>query len=220
MDDEPEIRALVRAALAPDGWSTLEAGSGAEALAQVRGHHPDAVILDLSLGPESGYDVLRAIREESPVPVLILTARQAEFDEVLGLELGADDYLTKPFSPRVLRARLGAAVRRASPGPDGGPGPRRIGALELDERSRRARVAGAELPLTKTEFDLLAVLAADPDRAFDRNALLDRVWGDRYTDAHVVDVTIGRLRRKLADAGIPEAVETVRGVGYRLSPDP
>ncbi len=220
VDDEPEIRALIRASLTQDGRDVVEAANGADALRIVRAGPIAAVILDLGLGAESGYDICRAIRERSAVPILILTARRAEFDEVLGLEMGADDYLTKPFSPRVLRARLAAIIRRAeTPASERTPS-LVVGALELDERSRRARVGGQELPLTKTEFDLLAVLAGAPDRAFDRNALLDRVWGDWYSDGHVVDVTVGRLRRKLADAGLPDAVETVRGVGYRLAPSP
>ena len=220
VDDEPDVRALVATSLAVDGWSVLEAEDQAQTLAAVRARHPAAVILDIGLGRESGYDVCRAIREIATIPVLFLTARQTEFDQVLAFELGADDYLGKPFSPRLLRARVAAIVRRAEEPGAVGTGPADIhtwGTLVVDERSRRARIDGRELPLTKIEFDLLTVLVRAPDRALERDALLDRVWGEWYSDAHVVDVTMGRLRHKLADAGAPGLIETVRGVGYRMA---
>lgn len=225
VDDEPDVRALVSAALAADGWVVAEAGNQEEAMAAVRARHPSAIVLDIGLGRESGYDVCRAVREVGAIPILFLTARQTEFDQVLAFELGADDYLGKPFSPRLLRARIAAIVRRAEERGTGTTGPADVhtwGRLVVDERSRRARVDDTELPLTKIEFDLLAVLVRAPERAFERDLLLDRVWGEWYSDAHVVDVTMGRLRHKLGAAGAEGIIETVRGVGYRLAalPDP
>ena len=179
------------------------------------------MILDVNLGSDSGYDVCRAIRAESAVPILFLTARSDEFEHILGLELGADDFLTKPFSPRVLVARLAAVMRRAGAGtgPPAGGGQLRARNVVVDPAGRRVQVDGAEVELSKTEFDLLATFMADPAKAFDRPTLLDRVWGDWYSDDHVVDVTMGRLRRKLADAGAPDLIDTLRGVGYRLAVD-
>lgn len=213
VDDDPEVRALVSAALRVGGWRTRAVASGAEALTELR-DGPAAVVLDINLDGETGYDVCRAIRATSAVPVVFLTARQDELDEVLGLELGADDFITKPFSPRVLAARVGAAIRRSGVGAAeaiAGDGP-----LTIDRRARRVLVHGSEVALTKIEFDLLATLAEEPDRAWSRDALIDRVWGAWYSDAHVVDVTVGRVRRKLGDAGLPDAIGTVRGVGYRF----
>lgn len=216
VDDEAEVRALIAATLRSDGWTVVEAADADEALAVVAAADLAAVTLDIALGRASGYDVCRAIRATSDVPVLFLTARAQEFDEVLGFELGADDYLVKPFSPRILSARVAAVVRRrAVEGPAGHV--LHAGLLSLDERSRRTYAGEHEVVLTKTEFELLAALMRSPDRAFDRDTLLDRVWGDWYSDAHVVDVTVARLRRKLADAGLPTVIDTIRGVGYRLA---
>jgi hypothetical protein len=194
----------------------VEAEDADSALAIAAAADLAAITLDVALGRDSGYDVCRAIRATSDVPVLFLTARSQEFDEVLGFELGADDYLVKPFSPRVLSARVAAVVRRRAV--EGNAGHvLRSGILSIDERSRRTHAGDREVDLTKTEFELLAALMRSPDRAFDRDTLLDRVWGDWYSDAHVVDVTVARLRRKLADAGVPEMIDTIRGVGYRLA---
>ena len=216
VDDEAEVRALIAATLRTDGWQVAEAATADAAIERAARGDLAAVTLDIGLGAASGYDVCRAIRTASDVPVLFLTARSQEFDEVLGFELGADDYLVKPFSPRVLAARVAAIVRRRATEAESGH-LLRAGDLTLDSRSRRARAGDREIDLTKTEFDLLAAFMRAPDRAFDRDTLLDRVWGDWYSDAHVVDVTVARLRRKLADAGLPEVIDTVRGVGYRLS---
>ncbi|MFO1540426.1 MAG: response regulator transcription factor [Chloroflexota bacterium] len=213
VDDDAEVRALVSAALRVGGWGTRAVASGVEALAELR-DGPAAVVLDINLDGETGYDVCRAIRATSAVPVIFLTARQDELDEVLGLELGADDFITKPFSPRILAARVGAAVRRGAAGTSEEVA--RYGPLTIDRRARRVLLDGREVALTKVEFDLLSTLADEPDRAWSRDALIDRVWGAWYSDGHVVDVTVGRLRRKLADAGLPDAIGTVRGVGYRF----
>lgn len=217
VEDEPEMRTLLAAALRAHGWEPQEAATGPEAVRAVEKDPPAAVTLDIALRGESGYDVCRAIREVSEVPIIFVTGRHDEFDQVLGLELGADDFIVKPVSPAVLAARVAAAVRRANAGHEEEGPPLRVGRLVVDRRSRRAQLDGRDLALTKIEFDLLAVFMTWPDRAFDRDALLDRVWGDWYSDGHVVDVTIGRLRRKLADAGADGLIDTVRGVGYRLA---
>jgi DNA-binding response OmpR family regulator len=219
VDDEPEVRDLLAELLGGAGWEVVAVATGREALAALDGGGFAAVTLDINLRDESGYDVCRSIRSVSDVPVIFLTARADDFDHVLGLELGADDYLTKPFSRRVLLARVAATVRRSRSPAAASHEILRAGSLALDTVGRRCHVDGAEIPLSKTEFDLLAVFLSDPERAFDRHALIDRVWGEWYSDFHVIDVTIGRLRQKLAEAGAPDLIETIRGVGYRLATD-
>jgi DNA-binding response OmpR family regulator len=219
VDDEEELRELLTELLGGAGWEVVAVGSGGAALDALAVGGFDAATLDINLGDESGYELCRSIRAVSDLPILFLTARDDEFDHVLGLELGADDYLTKPFSRRVLLAHLASLARRrlAAPALEGEL--LRAGPVELDAIGRRCRVGGADVSLSKTEFDLLAVFLGEPARAFDRNALIDRVWGEWYSDFHVIDVTIGRLRQKLAEAGAPELIETLRGVGYRLAAD-
>lgn len=215
VDDEPDVRDLISASLQFAGWETVEAASGSEALTRVREGDISVVTLDINLDRESGYEVCRAIRAESQVPIILVTARTDEFDHVLGLELGADSFLTKPFSPRILVAEVAAAARRSA-SPEDSPA-FRVGSLTLDVVERRVRVAGQEVSLSKTEFDLLELLMSEPRRAFERQTLLDKVWGPWFGDDHVLEVTVGRLRKKLADAGAPNVIETLRGVGYRLS---
>lgn len=217
VDDEPEVREVLGELLAGAGWEPVAVATGREALAALDGGDFALVTLDINLGEESGYDVCRDIRAVSQVPIILLTARVDEFDHVLGLELGADDYLTKPFSRRILLAHVAAAVRRRqSPAADDSE-LLRARNVTLDLVGRRVRVGQAEVDLSKTEFDLLALFLGEPERAFDRHALIDRVWGEWYSDFHVIDVTIGRLRHKLAEAGAPDLIETIRGVGYRLA---
>jgi DNA-binding response OmpR family regulator len=216
IDDEPPIVELVRGYLARDGFIVESAADGLAALEAVRALRPDVVILDVMLPGLDGIEVCRRIRTFSDAYVLMLTARGEEIDRIMGLTVGADDYLVKPFSPRELVARVKALLRRpraeASGGGTAPPG------LAIDEARRSVTVDGRPVELTTLEFDLLAVLARDPGVVVGRQALLDRVWGpDFVADDHLVDVHIGNLRKKLRDdPAQPRFVETVRGVGYRL----
>ena len=216
VDDEPPIVDLVRGYLARDGFRIEVAGSGPDAVEAVRIHRPDVVILDVMLPGFDGVEACRRIRTFSDAYVLMLTARGEEIDRLVGLAVGADDYLVKPFSPRELVARVKALLRRGRPGSASGttvaPG------LLIDPARRSVTVDGRAIDLTALEFDLLAVLARDPGVVIRRAALLDRAWGPEFIgDDHLVDVHIANLRRKLGDdAAAARFVETVRGVGYRL----
>ena len=221
VDDEPSVRDVVRAYLERDGFGVSLEADGEAGLLAARALKPDLVILDLMLPKLDGLEVCRRLRAESRVPILILTARGDELDRILGLELGADDYVTKPFSPRELVARVRAVLRRASL-PDEPRSRVSVGALSLDLDGRRAFLAEREAPLTTLEFDLLAALAGNAGRVLSRSALIERVWGGDYPGVdRVVDVHVSSLRRKLALAGGSalgpgELISTIRGVGYRL----
>ncbi len=216
VDDEAPILDLVRGYLERDGFEVETAADGPAGLAAVRATSPDVVILDVMLPGLDGIEVCRQLRTFSSAYVLMLTARGEEIDRIMGLTVGADDYLVKPFSPRELVARVKALLRRprtdAATSAGGPPG------LEIDEARRSVRVDGQVVDLTTLEFDLLAVLARDPGIVIRRQALLDRVWGAEFVaDDHLVDVHVANLRRKLGDdPARPRFVETVRGVGYRL----
>ena len=227
VDDEPPIVDLVTGYLEREGWSVASAGDGLEALDAVRRLDPDVVVLDVMLPGLDGVEVCRQLRAFSDAYVLMLTARGEEIDRIMGLTVGADDYLVKPFSPRELVARIKALLRRPRSGGSGGAGDeatrdhaaeRVPDGLEIDEARRMVRVDGNPVDLTALEFDLLAALARDPGIVIRRQALLDRVWGaDFVADDHLVDVHVANLRRKLGDdPAHPRFVETVRGVGYRL----
>ena len=220
VDDEPAIRESLAFALKREGLGVLEAASLREARAQVD-EKPDLIILDLVLPDGNGLDFLRALRSGSDVPVIVLTSRDDETDRVLGLEMGADDYVLKPFSPREVTARVRAVLRRAVSRPAPEETALRAGAFSVDPRTRRASVAGSELALSRTEFNLLAVFLGSPGRVFERSQLLEAVWGsDVVVGDRTVDVHIKALRRKIEEAGgDPRALETVRGVGYRLRDD-
>jgi DNA-binding response OmpR family regulator len=214
VEDDPHIADLVDLYLRREGFRVLLAGDGEKGLAIFRQEDPSIVILDVGLpGARDGFDVCRAIRAGSSVPVLFLTARDDEVDRILGLEMGADDYLVKPFSPRELVARVRAILRRTREG----PAPQDVFALgdfEVDLRRREARRAGAVVALTTREFDLLAFLANNVGLALSRQQLLDGVWGtDWYGDERTVDVHVAQLRKKLG-SDLPLA--TVWGVGYRF----
>jgi DNA-binding response OmpR family regulator len=212
VDDEPPIVNLVRGYLEREGWAVLVATDGREALEVVRRDRPDVVVLDLMLPGIDGIEVCRELRTFSDAFILMLTARSEEVDKLVGLAVGADDYLTKPFSPRELIARIKALQRRARASTASAPG------LDVDVSRRIARVDGRPVELTRTEFEILAVLAREPGAVVDRPALLASVWGPGYDDDHLVDVHIANLRRKLGDnPERPRFVETVRGVGYRLA---
>jgi DNA-binding response OmpR family regulator len=227
VDDEPPIVDLVTGYLEREGWSVASAGDGREALDAVRRLDPDVVVLDVMLPGLDGVEVCRQLRAFSDAYVLMLTARGEEIDRIMGLTVGADDYLVKPFSPRELVARIKALLRRPRTGRSGGAGAeaardyaaeRVPDGLEIDEARRMVRVDGSPVDLTALEFDLLAALARDPGIVIRRQALLDRVWGaDFVADDHLLDVHVANLRRKLGDdPARPRFVETVRGVGYRL----
>ena len=219
-EDEPQIAGLVRDYLEHAGFAVLTASDGAAALTTWRARRPDALVLDLGLPRVDGLDVVRAIRRESTVPIVILTARGDETDRVSGLELGADDYVVKPFSPKELVARVRAVLRRADAKP---MSDERIAAgdLELDLARRRVTAAGRRVDLTPTEFELLATLAREPGRVWTRSQLLDAIHGfSLETYERAIDGHIRNLRRKLEPddaAGTPRYVRTVHGVGYALA---
>ena len=216
VDDEAPIVELVRGYLEREGFTVRSATDGPSAITSVRASAPDVVILDVMLPGLDGIEVCRQIRTFSDAYVLMLTARGEEIDRIMGLTVGADDYLVKPFSPRELVARVKALLRRRrSPADQTASLPP---GLELDEARHAVRVDGTAVDLTAIEFDLLTVLARDPGVVIGRQTLLDRVWGPEFVaDDHLVDVHIANLRRKLGDdPARPRFVETVRGVGYRL----
>jgi DNA-binding response OmpR family regulator len=219
VDDEQPLLQVIHGYLAGEGFDVVTAEDGEAALAAAREHRPDVVILDLMLPGLDGIEVCRRIRASSEVYIIMLTARNTEVDKVIGLSVGADDYLTKPFSPRELVARVRAMLRRPRTWVADDAAPvRRFGALEVDPAGRDVRVDGAPVPLTRTEFDLLDALSADPRIVFSRRQLLERVWGsDWFGDEHVIDVHVANLRRRLNDdAEHPRYVRTVRGIGYRM----
>ncbi|MBI2764098.1 MAG: response regulator transcription factor [Chloroflexi bacterium] len=216
VDDEAPIRDLVRGYLEREGYTVATAVDGPSAVEAVRTGGPEVVILDVMLPGLDGVEVCRQIRTFSDAYVLMLTARDDEIDRIVGLTVGADDYLAKPFSPRELVARVKALLRR--PRRQDHPLAAVPPGLELDIARRSVRIDGVPVELTVLEFDLLAVLARDPGVVVGRQALLDRVWGVAFVaDDHLVDVHVANLRKKLGDdPGEPRFVETVRGVGYRL----
>ena len=218
VDDEPNIRDLVRLYLEQDGFAVVSAADGRAALRLHEEKSPDLVVLDLMLPEVDGWDVARELRRRGDTPLLMLTAKSDDVDRIVGLELGADDYLVKPFNPRELVARVRAVLRRTER-PARTPPAITAGALRIDPRRREASVAGAPLDLTAREFDLLAALARDPGVVLTRDALLESVWGTDYRgETRTVDMHVSTLRGKLGDQG--PLIETVRGVGYRLLPGP
>ena len=218
VDDEPVVRDVVCRYLRREGLDVVEAADGHEALLSLARDSPSLVVLDVMLPGLDGLEVCRRIRSESRLPVILLTARGEESDRIVGLELGADDYVTKPFSPRELVARVRAVLRRSAPDPS----PERIvhGDLEIDVGTREIRHAGRDIRLTAREFDLLWFLAKHPRQVFSRDHLMDRVWGHLPAcDTGTVTVHVRRLREKLEhDPSKPLLIETVWGVGYRLVP--
>ena len=213
VEDDPSIGALVTAYLEQTGYRVAWARSGEEALSSFEQHRPRLVILDIGLPGQDGFDVCRELRARSPVPVLMLTARDEEVDRVAGLEVGADDYVTKPFSPRELAARVKAVLRRTDPPLQRPAGRLELGDVVLDPAAREVTVAGEPVELTGKEFDLLAYLLENAGIVVSRDQLLDRVWGMSYAGGtRTVDVHVAQLRRKL---GRPEAIRTFRGSGYK-----
>lgn len=217
VDDEAPLAALVGSYLEREGFEVELASNGETAVRLARERRPDIVVLDLMLPGIDGIEACRRIRAFSDAYILMLTAKAEEADKIVGLSTGADDYVTKPFSPGELVARVRALMRR----PRGAAGPavavRRIGDLEIDPLAREVRKSGEPVELTRLEFELLDALSEQPRMAFSRQQLLDRVWGLWFGDVHVVDVHVANLRRKLGDdARTGRYIRTVRGVGYRM----
>jgi len=220
VDDEPPLVRLVARYLERDGFEVASAADGERAVELARDHRPDVIVLDLMLPGIDGIEACRRIRTFSDAYIVMLTARAEEIDKLLGLSIGADDYLTKPFSPRELVARIRAMLRRPrGAAPDATP-PRRFGDLVIDPAAREVHRGGQPVELTRLEFDLLDALSEHPRVVHGRRQLLARVWGqDWFGDDHLVDVHVANLRRKLGDdPRRPRYVRTVRGVGYRMGP--
>lgn len=223
VDDERALADLVGSYLTRDGFEVFMAEDGQQAIDQARQVDPDVMVLDLGLPVIDGVEVCRVVRTFSDCYIVMLTARTEEIDKLIGLSVGADDYLTKPFSPRELVARIHAMLRRprlsnaSGQSPQEGP-PRVFGALSIDVAGREVHLGSEVVTLTRTEFDLLEALSARPKLVFSRRNLIDTVWDQTWVgDEHLVDVHLGHLRRKLGDdPGAPRFVLTVRGVGYRM----
>ncbi len=220
VDDEPDVRSLVRSSLAfaRQDLTAIEASDGDEALAMIYSERPDLVVLDLALPRRDGFAVLEQVREKTDLPIIVLTARGLEEDKIKGLQLGADDYLTKPFSPRELVARIESVLRRSAPrAPRSGT--INTHDLAIDLTARRVRRAGKDIHFTPTEFNLLAELATHPGEALTHDALLTRVWGPEYRyETQYLKVYVGRLRDKIEpEPDQPTLIQTVRGVAYRFA---
>jgi DNA-binding response OmpR family regulator len=222
VDDDPTVSDVVRRYLERAGLTVEVCADGESALRSALGDPPALVVLDLMLPGMSGLDVCRRLRASQPTPIVMLTALGEESDRVLGLELGADDYVTKPFSPRELTLRVASVLRRAGSTPAAAePETLRDGDLEVDVAARTARLNNKELALTVREFDLLTFLLRHPGRAFSRAELLERVWGWTFGDQSTVTVHVRRLREKVeADPAAPARIATVWGVGYRYEATP
>jgi DNA-binding response OmpR family regulator len=218
VDDEEHIRELVRLYLEKDGYKVSMAGDGLEAVQKAKAESPQLIILDIMLPKLDGWDVCREVRKFADTPIIMLTAKGEEFDKVLGLELGADDYLTKPFSPRELVARIKAILRRsATEEPAKDESVIVIPGLVINQSSREVNVNGQEVMLTPKEFDLLWFLAKNTGKVFTREQLLTAIWGyDYYGDMRTVDTHIKRLREKVEKDGQPYHVRTIWGVGYKF----
>jgi DNA-binding response OmpR family regulator len=221
VDDAPELQSVVIAVLEQEGYAVEATASGRDGVERARRGAPELIVLDLSLPDLDGVEVCRAIRAFSDAYVVMLTARDEEVDKLIGLSVGADDYMTKPFSARELAARVRALRRRPRAGvagPADSPAARRFGELEVNAQAREVRVAGAVVELTKIEFDLLDALSERPGAVLTRDLLLERVWGPTwFGDDHVVAVHVSKLREKLGDRRRePPWIRTVRGVGYRF----
>ena len=216
IDDERNIVDLLRLYLEKEGWAVVAAGDGEQGLELHRRHDPDLVILDLMLPRIDGFEVCRELRRRGDTPILMLTARDDDVDSIVGLELGADDYVAKPFNPRALVARVKAILRRTEVTARGAR-PIEVGTLRVDPRRREVTVNARLVELRTREFDLLAALARDAGAVLTRDALLESVWSTDFVgETRTVDVHVAELRRKLGPDGPP--IETVRGVGYRLVP--
>lgn len=218
-DDEANIRELTRLYLRKEGYRVVTVNNGAEALAKAAEIQPDLMVLDLMMPVMDGWEVCRRVRVESDLPILMLTARDDDIDKIVGLEMGADDYLTKPFNPRELVARVRAILRRAGhDAPDARPVVRQIGRVRIDPAGREVQVNGRRVEMTAKEFDLLLTLADHKNSVLSREQLLDLVWGyENYGKTRTIDVHVANLRDKLSDSDL--IIETVWGMGYKLVAD-
>ena len=221
VDDERDVAELMRFNLGKEGYEVIVVPTGADALKQARDLQPDLILLDIMVPQLNGWEVCRRLKQDAEtrsIPVIMVTGRVEEGDKVLGFEMGADDYVTKPFSPRELLARIRAVARRGTPATSEKKVLVKIGELEIDRYRFEVRVKGRPVELTPKEFELLAILAGAPGRVFGREELLDAVWGrDGFVEPRTVDVHLARLRAKFTAARLPApAIETVRGVGYRF----
>jgi len=222
VEDEPDVTELIRYNLAREGWDVVATASGADALKRAREAQPDIILLDVIVPGLNGWEVCRRLKQDPAtrgIAVIMVTGRVEEGDKVLGLEMGADDYVTKPFSPRELIARVRAVLRRGKAAETADRKQLvKIGDLEIDRYRFEVRMSGVVVELTPKEFELLAALAGTPGRVFGRDELLDLVWGrDGFVEPRTVDVHVARLRGKFTAAGVsPPAIETVRGIGYRF----
>jgi DNA-binding response OmpR family regulator len=218
VEDAPEFVALLVPTLDGEGFDVSVATTGRDGIAIARELHPDLVVLDVTLPDVDGFEVCRVIRTFSDTYVVMVTGRREEIDKVLGLTVGADDYLTKPFNPRELSARITAMRRR--PRTKRASNRRDFGGLVVDVDSREVRLGDEPVDLTRIEFDILAMVTGEPRRAFTRQDLLDSVWGSSwYGDDHIIDVHVANLRKKLGEDGSePRHLKTVRNVGYRFDP--
>ena len=221
VDDDPHIRQVLAFALGKAGMQTAEASDGEDALKSIAAHRPDLVVLDINMPRMNGLDVCRKLRASDDLPILFLSSRDDEIDRVLGLELGGDDYVVKPFSPREVVARVSAILKRGGRAlEEAGPlRPVAHGKLRLDPQSWEAEWDGAAVSLTVTEFQLLLLLASLPSKVFSRDAIIDRLHGPGFaiTD-RTIDSHIRNLRHKFAAAGCPDLIETRAGIGYRIGP--
>jgi DNA-binding response OmpR family regulator len=218
VDDAPNIVELLRLYLEQAGYATIAAADGPTAIELHHRHRPDLVVLDVMLPGLDGFEVCRAIRREADTPIIMLTARSDDVDAIVGLELGADDYVTKPFNPRALIARVKAILRRAD-GSVRASRPLEVGDLRIEPRRREVTLAGRSVELRAREFDLLAAFAREPGAVLSRDALLEDVWGTDFPgETRTVDVHVSELRKKLGPGG--PAIESVRGVGYRFVAPP
>ena len=214
VDDEPNITELVKLYLEREGYQVETVASGQDALSRVAASHPDLIVLDLMLPDIDGFEVCHRIRAKSEVPILMLTARKEDVDKIVGLEIGADDYFTKPFNPRELVARVKAILRRYRAGQRLGD-VLELGKLRIDLSRHEATMSGVTLKLRTKEFALLAVLAQNPGIVFSREKLLELVWGyDYYGETRTVDVHVNHLREKISGFGVQ--IDTIRGTGYKL----
>jgi DNA-binding response OmpR family regulator len=219
VDDKQELRTLLKSYLSQEGFEVVSAGDGKEALFVARYEKPDLIILDIMMPEMGGYEFMRIYTREADTPIIVLTAKLDENDKVLGLELGADDYVTKPFSPRELTARVRAVLRRLEKG-SAEPDVLRAADIELDRAGRTVAVGGKFVELTPSEFEILAILMATPGRAYSRLELLDRLQGSAFEGyERTIDVHIRNLRAKIEpEPAKPKYIETVYGIGYRFTP--
>jgi two-component system alkaline phosphatase synthesis response regulator PhoP len=218
VDDEPHVAELLRDALAAEGFTPVIAGDGLAALRRAREYSPDVIVLDIGLPGLDGFEVCRALRKETGAPIIVVSARGEEIDKIVGLEIGADDYIAKPFSPRELVARVRAIMRRTGVEPPAPAKRRTVGDICVDADRREVTVAGTAVRLKPREFDLLWLFVRNEGRAFTRDQLIEAVWGfDFEGDPRTVDVHVRRIRRALSDpADKPRYLHTVHGLGYKF----